>query len=122
MTHVRTLKAVSLLTTIGVLLVAACTFQLRGRDKSPALQKTEQRTEENGSELARCRQLNSEEATGYQHCRKVWAENRRRFLGRKDGVVVRGDDDAVGSTSTPKDQSRVPQGYPQSATPEAGKP
>ncbi|MCP3406201.1 putative entry exclusion protein TrbK-alt [Bradyrhizobium sp. CCGB01] len=121
MTHVRTFKALSLLTAIGVLLVAACTFQLRGRDRSPALQKTEQRTED-GSELARCRQINSEEAAGYQHCKQVWAENRRRFLGRKDGVVVRADDDAAGSTVIPKDQSRVPQEYPQSATPEAGKP
>ncbi|WP_050418925.1 putative entry exclusion protein TrbK-alt [Bradyrhizobium tropiciagri] len=120
MTDVRAFKA-SLLTTIGVLVVAACTIQLRGGDDTPRPPKAEQTT--GSSDLARCRSVTAEEAAGYQHCKQVWAENRRRFFGKKDGAAVRGDDDsAAGVAPAPKDQSRISQGYPPLAIPEESKP
>ncbi|MFK4583726.1 putative entry exclusion protein TrbK-alt [Bradyrhizobium ottawaense] len=120
MTDVRAFKALSLLTTIGVLVVTACTIQLRGGN-DPAPQKSEQTTGATSAELARCRSITSEEAAGYQHCKQLWAESRRRFFGKKDGVAGH-DEAAAGLASVPKDQSRIPQGYPPLATPEAGKP
>lgn len=125
MTDVRAFKALSLLTTIGVLVVAACTIQLRGGDEPPVLPKAEQTTDATSSDLARCRSVTAEETAGYQHCRQVWAENRRRFLGKKTGAAVPGQEgSATGLAPAPKDQSRIPQGYPQPqpATPEASKP
>jgi len=123
MTDIRAFKALSLLTTIGVLVVTACTIQLRGGDDPPPPPKAEQTTEATSSDLARCRSVTAEEAAGYQHCKQVWAENRRRFFGKKDGGAVPGhDDSAAGVALAPKDQSRIPQGYPQPATPEASKP
>ncbi|MCW2086224.1 UNVERIFIED_ORG: conjugative transfer region protein TrbK [Bradyrhizobium japonicum] len=122
MTHIRAFKALSLLTTIGVLVVAACTIQLRGGDGSPPLPRAEKTTDPNSSELARCRSVIAEETAGYQHCRQVWAENRRRFFGKKDGAAAPGHDDSASSIPAPKDQSRIPQGYPNLATPEASKP
>ncbi|WP_456740526.1 putative entry exclusion protein TrbK-alt [Bradyrhizobium sp. USDA 4469] len=123
MTDIRAFKALSLLTTIGVLVVTACTIQLRGGDEPPALPKAEQTTGATSSDLARCRRVTAEETAGYQHCRQVWAENRRRFLAKKTGAAVPGQEDpAAGLVPVPKDQSRIPQGYPQPATPEASKP
>ncbi|MBR0733165.1 putative entry exclusion protein TrbK-alt [Bradyrhizobium japonicum] len=125
MTDVRAFKALSLLTTIGVLVVTACTFQLRGGDKSAALPKGEQTTDATSVDLARCRSVTAEEGAVYQHCRQVWAENRSRFFGRKAHAAVPGQEDPVaGLAPAPKDQSRIPQGYPQlqPATPEASRP
>ena len=123
MTDVRAFKALSLATTIGVLVVAACTIQLRGGEEASAPPKAEQTSEVDGSDLARCRSVSSEDAANYQHCQKVWAENRRRFFGRKAGAAISGrDDPASDLASAPKDQSRMPQGYPSVAIPDASKP
>ncbi|TFV39111.1 putative entry exclusion protein TrbK-alt [Bradyrhizobium niftali] len=120
MTDIRTFKALSLLTTIGVFVVTACTIQLRGGDGPPPPPKAEQTMDATSSDLARCRSVTAEEAAGYQHCKQVWAENRRRFFGSKDGAALPGHDhSAAGLASVPKDQSRIPQGYPK---PEASKP
>lgn len=123
MSDVRAFKALSLVVTIGVLVVAACTIQLRGGEEASAPPKAEQTTEVEGSDLARCRSVASEEAASYQPCQKVWAENRRRFFGRKDGAAVSGrGDPASGLAPAPKGQSRMPQGYPSVAIPEVSKP
>ncbi|WP_094193628.1 putative entry exclusion protein TrbK-alt [Bradyrhizobium viridifuturi] len=123
MTDVRASKALSLLTTIGVFALAACTIQLRGGDDSPQSPGAEQTTDATSSDLARCRGVTSEETAGYQHCKRVWDENRRRFFGKKEGAAVPGHDDSTaGLASAPKDQSRIPQGYSPLATPEASKP
>lgn len=121
MTDVGAFKALSLVTTVGILVVAACTIQLRGGEDTSAPSKTEQTTDVD--DLARCRTVTSEDAAGYQHCQKIWAENRGRFFGRKDGAAgSRRPDPVAGLTPAPKDQSRMPQGYPSVALPEASKP
>ncbi|QOZ32781.1 putative entry exclusion protein TrbK-alt [Bradyrhizobium sp. CCBAU 53421] len=122
MTDVRAFKALSLLTTIGLVAVAACTIQLRGRDESGSAPKAEQRTDAANADLVRCRGVTPEETAGYRHCQQIWAENRRRFLGAKDGVVTPSHDDSTNSIPAQKDQSRIPQGYPLPKTPEANKP
>ncbi|WFU26824.1 putative entry exclusion protein TrbK-alt [Bradyrhizobium sp. CB1717] len=122
MTDVKAFKALSLLTTIGLVAIVACTIQLRGGDDSPPTPKAGQTTDTTISDLARCRGVIPEEAAGYRHCQQIWAENRRRFLGKKDGVVAPGHDDSASSTPAPKDQSRIPQGYPNLAVPEASNP
>ncbi|MDF0579278.1 putative entry exclusion protein TrbK-alt [Bradyrhizobium yuanmingense] len=123
MTDIRAFKALSLLTTIGVLVVAACTIQLRGGDEPHVLPKAEQTTNATSSDLARCRSVSAEDTAGYQHCRQVWAENRRRFLAKKSGGAASGQEEpAAALAPAPKDQSRIPQGYPPLATPETSKP
>ncbi|MEH2595110.1 conjugative transfer region protein TrbK [Bradyrhizobium sp. AZCC 1577] len=120
MSDVRAFKALSLATTIGVFVVAACTIQLRGGEEASAPPKAEQTTDVDGSDLARCRSVTSEEAASYQHCQKVWAENRRRFFGKRDGAASH--DPVAGLTPARKDQGRIPQGYPSVAMPGASKP
>ncbi|WP_439396798.1 putative entry exclusion protein TrbK-alt [Bradyrhizobium sp. PMVTL-01] len=122
MTDMQAFKALSLLTTIGVLVVTACTIQLRGGDNPPP-PKAEQTTDATSSDLARCRSVIAEEAEGYEHCKQVWAENRRRFFGKKIGAAAPGHDAATaGVALIPKDQSRIPQGYPNLVAPEASRP
>lgn len=114
-------KALSLLTSVGILVVAACTIQLRGGEDTSSPSKAEQTADVDG--LARCRSVTSEETASYQHCQKVWAENRRRFFGRKDGgAASRRPDPAASLAPAPKDQSRMPQGYPSVAAPKIDKP
>ncbi|MGY2805596.1 putative entry exclusion protein TrbK-alt [Bradyrhizobium sp. USDA 4506] len=122
MTDIRAFKALSLLTTIGLVAVAACRIQLRGGNDSPPAPNAEQRTDAVSSDLAHCRSVTPEETAGYRHCQQVWAENRRRFFGKKDGAAAPGHDDAASSITAPKDQSRIPQGYPNLVAPEASKP
>lgn len=123
MTDARAFKALSLAAAVVVFVVAACTIELRGGEDASAPAKAEQTTDVDDSDLARCRSVTSEDAANYPHCQKVWAENRRRFFGRKDGAAVSGwGDPAAGLTPSPKDQSRMPQGYPSVAIPEASKP
>ncbi len=123
MTDVRAFKALSLATTIGVFVVAACTIQLRGGEETSAPPQTEKTADVYGSDLVRCRSVTSEDTASYQHCQKIWADSRRRFFGRKDGAAVAGRSDPLsGVTSAPKDQSRMPPGYPSVAIPEASKP
>lgn len=122
MSDIRAFKALSLLTAIGVLVVTACTIQLRGEEESSP-PRAEQMTDATSSDLARCRSVTAEEATVYQHCKQVWAENRRRFFGKKAGAPAPDrDESAAGLAPAPKDQSRIPQGYPHLTTPEASKP
>lgn len=118
MTDTGPFKALSLLMSVGVLVVAGCAIQLRGGENTSASPTVEQTKDVNRSELARCRTVSSEDAADYQHCQKVWAENRRQFFGRRDGAAAA----ETGVTAAPKDQSRMPQGYPSAGAPEETKP
>lgn len=118
MTETGPFKALSLLMSVAVLVVAACTIQLRGSENASARREVEQTKGVDRSELARCRTVSSEDAADYQHCQKVWADNRRRFFGRREGGAAA--ETAV--TAVPKDQSRMPQGYPVAGAPEEDKP
>ncbi|MBW7970163.1 putative entry exclusion protein TrbK-alt [Bradyrhizobium sp. BR 10289] len=123
MTDVKAFRALSVLTTISVLVVTACTIQLRGRDGPSPPPKVEQKTDVSKSGLVRCRSVTAVEKADYQHCQQVWAENPSRFFGKSTHAADPGQENpATGLAPAPKDQSRIPQGYPQPATPEASKP
>lgn len=122
MTDVKAFKALSLAVSIGVFVVAACTIQLRGGEDASSPPKAEHTADVDLSELGRCRTLTPDETASYQHCQQVWAENRRRFFGKDAAAASRRPDPAAGLTPPPKDQSRMPQGYPSVAPPEESKP
>ncbi|QOZ72573.1 putative entry exclusion protein TrbK-alt [Bradyrhizobium arachidis] len=123
MTDIRAFRALSLLTTVGVLVVTACTIQLRGGVESLAPPKAEQMTDATSSDLARCRSVAAEQAEGFERCKQVWAENRRRFFGKNDRAATPVHDaSAPGVALFPKDQSRIPLGYLKLVAPEVSKP
>jgi conjugative transfer region protein TrbK len=107
---------------VPVLVVAACTIQLRGDSGSPPAGSSASRvTNPLGAELERCRKITSEQVTELRECRLIWAENRRRFLGSKAPAVSSVDAQPSSPTSSlalPKNPGRLRQGWPPVATPE----
>jgi conjugative transfer region protein TrbK len=108
---------------VPVLVITACTIQLRGdSDGRPAGSSPSRATSPIGAELDRCRKVTSEQVAELQECRLIWAENRRRFLGSKKTPAVSPVDAQPGSPTPslvqPKNPDRLPQGWPPVATPE----
>lgn len=123
MSDKKAFKALSLAVSAGVLVIAACTIQLGGGEDASSPPKAAQTMDVDHSDLVRCRTVTPEETASYRRCQQVWAENRRRFFGRKEGAAASHLADPVaGLAPGPKDQSRLPQGYPSVASPEESKP
>jgi conjugative transfer region protein TrbK len=107
---------------VSVLVVAACTVQLRGdSDGPPAGSSASRATNALGAKLEHCRKVTSEQVAELQECRLIWAENRRRFLGSKKTPTATSADaqpsSPTPSLAQPKNLDRLPQGWPV-ATPE----
>jgi conjugative transfer region protein TrbK len=114
MSDFKALKALSLAVTIFVVvLAAACTIHLRGDDNLPQPASSVVREPDPvAAELERCRSISYEQKDRLAECRKVWAEQRRHFLGQNSDTPrnpTRPDPDATPSASF-KDQSRLPSG------------
>ena len=108
---------------VSVLVVAACTIQIRGdSDGPPAGSSAPRATNPLGAKLEHCRKVTSEQVAELRECRLIWAENRRRFLGSKKTPGVTSADAQPGSPTPSLAQSkhpdRLPQGWPPVATPE----
>jgi len=106
---------------VPVLVVAACTIQLRGDSDGPPARSSASRVT-SGAELERCRKVTSEQVAELQECRLIWAENRRRFLRSRKTPAASSADAQPGSPTPslaqPKNPDRLPQGWPPVATPE----
>jgi conjugative transfer region protein TrbK len=108
---------------VPVLVVTACTFQLRGDSDGPPVGSSVSRvTNPLGAELERCRRVTSEQVAELQECRLIWAENRRRFLRSKKTPTVTsaGAQSSIPTSALaqPKNPDRLPQGWPPVAIPE----
>jgi conjugative transfer region protein TrbK len=106
-----------------MLVMAACAIQLRG-DGDEAAPKSvgPQTTGAVDSSLARCRMVTPEQTATYDNCRRIWAENRRRFFGQKGSATAPAGGDTLSNQPSelpPKDQNRMPHGYPSVALPES---
>jgi conjugative transfer region protein TrbK len=107
---------------VPVLVITACTIQLRGdSDGRPAGSSASRATNPVGAELERCRKVTSEQVAELRECRLIWAENRRRFLGSKTPAVSSVDaqpSSPTPSLAQPNNPGRLPQSGPLVATPE----
>ncbi|MGM4976016.1 putative entry exclusion protein TrbK-alt [Tardiphaga sp. 619_E2_N8_4] len=100
----------------AMLVVAACAIQLRGDSDETASNSTApQSTGTLEPSLARCQTVKPEQTATYGYCRRIWAENRRRFFGRTKSTAASDQS----SELPPKDQSRIPQGYPSAPLPDS---
>jgi len=104
---------------VMVLVVAACVIKLRDDEEqtssaSPAPQEADPLV----AELARCRMVTSEQKDALDECRRIWAAQRRQFLGQKKTPTPTGlpNDNAPNirfpAPGPRKDESRLPQGWP----------
>ena len=101
---------------VMVLVVAACTIKLRGDEDQISALPSAQEVDPLAAELARCRTVTSEQKDALAECRRIWAEQRRQFLGQKKTPTGLPNDNAPNirfpAPGAPKDESRLPQGWP----------
>jgi conjugative transfer region protein TrbK len=115
----RRLFAAATVAVVPALVVAACAIQLRGNDDSaPAGSSVTQASDPVAAELERCRTVTSEQAADIQECRRIWTENRRRFLGQRKAPTVDGPLSGDVPSSPQRGDRRLPQGS-SIATPES---
>lgn len=107
----------------AMLVIAACAIQLRGDgDEPPSTPAGPQTAGTLAPSLARCGKVTPDQTATYDYCRRIWAENRRRFFGPTKRTVAPASNAPLNNQSLelpPKDQSRMPQGYPSAALPES---
>jgi conjugative transfer region protein TrbK len=101
-----------------VLVVAACAIKLRGDEDQLSALPSAQEVNPLAAELARCRTVTSEQKDALAECRRIWAEQRRQFLGQSKTPTPTGlpNDNAPNirfpAPGPRKDESRLPQGWP----------
>ena len=102
-----------------VLVVAACAIKLRGdEEQDSSASPGSQEADPLAAELARCRRVTPEQTDALEACRRIWAEQRRQFLGQSKPPTpsTRPNDGApnigVPALGPRKDKSRLPQGWP----------
>jgi conjugative transfer region protein TrbK len=101
-----------------VLVVAACSIKLRDQDQALSASSVSQDANPLAAELARCRSVTPEQKDAIEECRRVWAEQRRQFLGQsKTPSPTSHPDDSAPNIRFPasaprKDESRLPRGWP----------
>lgn len=95
--------------------VAACAFQLRGDEEQTNTPVSAEVTSDPlATKLAECRSVTYEQKDALSECRKAWAERRRQFLRQKAQAPVDSRAPQSGSSLfvAPKDETRLPSGYP----------
>jgi conjugative transfer region protein TrbK len=104
---------------VMVLFVAACAIKLRGdEEQTSSASPGSQEADPLAAELARCRRVTPEQTDALEACRRIWAEQRRQFLGQSKPPTpsTRTNDGApnigVPALGPRKDKSRLPQGWP----------
>ena len=103
---------------VMVLVVAACAIKLRGDEDQISALPSAQEVDPLAAELARCRRVTPEQTDALEACRRIWAEQRRQFLGQsKTPTPASHPDDRAPNIGFPapgprKDKSRLPQGWP----------
>jgi conjugative transfer region protein TrbK len=97
-----------------VLVLAACAIRLRG-DEVQTNMSADVTSDPLAAKLAKCRSVTYEQKDALSECRKAWAEKRRQFLGPKAPAPSDGQAPQAGSSLfvAPKDENRLPSGYPQ---------
>jgi conjugative transfer region protein TrbK len=101
---------------VMVLVVAACAIKLRGDEDQISALPSAQEVDPLAAELGRCRRVTPEQTDALEACRRIWAEQRRQFLGQSKPPTGLPNDNAPNirfpAPGPRKDESRVPQGWP----------
>src|SRR5882672_4713725 len=99
---------------VMVLVVAACAIKLRGDEDQISALPSAQEVDPLAAELARCRTVTSEQKDALAKCRRIWAEQRRQFLGQSKTPTGLPNDNAPNirfpAPGARKDERRLPQG------------
>ena len=98
---------------IVVLVVAACAIRLRGDESDtetpgPLAPKADSMA----AKLEQCRTVSSAQRNALLECQKIWAEKRRQFFDQNGSSTHPEAKARSSSPVPPKDESRLPSGYP----------
>lgn len=98
------MRGLAILLGFALLLVAgACAVQLRpAEDTSSTSTPTSQSIDPLAAKLEQCRAVTADQTTALDECRRIWTENRRRFLGQQTGKPV----ESTLGPSAPSQQER----------------
>ena len=115
--NTKTLKRIPTLaaTVLVVLVVAACAIRLRSDEgQTNTSGSADVASDPLATKLAECRSVTYEQKDALSECRKAWAEKRRQFFGQKAPAPSDGGPPQAVSPLfvAPKDESRLPSGYP----------
>jgi conjugative transfer region protein TrbK len=114
--NMQNLSRVSCATTLAfiALAVTACTIPLRSDEGQKMVETMSTPPDPLAAKLAECRSVTYEQKDALVECRKAWAEKRRQFLGERPEASADSRMPQAGSSLfvTPKDESRLPSGYP----------
>lgn len=103
---------------VMVLVVAACAIKLRGdEDQISSASPASEGADPLAAELARCRRVTPAQTDALEACRRIWAEQRRQFLGQKRKIPTALPNDNAPKVGLPgftprKEEGRLPQGWP----------
>ena len=106
---------------LAVVAITACAIRLRGEDSTiPPAASVAVRNSSTADQLERCRTITYEQKDALAECEKIWAAQRKEFLGRSG--PPHGSDATTRATTfspvvPPKDESRLPAGLPSIPTP-----
>jgi conjugative transfer region protein TrbK len=101
-----------------VLVVAACAIKLRGDEDQISALPSAREVDPLAAELERCRKVMPEQTDALELCRRIWAEQRRQFLGQSKPPSPTPHPDSrtpnigLPASEPQKDKSRLPQGWP----------
>jgi len=99
-------------TGFTMVVVAACAIQLHPNDDDPPPPPPQADAPDTlATKLETCLTVTPDQTATFEYCRRVWAENRRRFLGpqRRSVPLKQIEQQSQQTTAVRKDQSRPPQ-------------
>ena len=100
---------------LAALALVACTIPLRGdEEQAKIVEPASTSPDPLAAKLAECRSVTYDQKEALTECRKAWAEKRRQFLRQKASAPSNNRLPQAGSSLfvAPKDESRLPSGYP----------
>ena len=117
--NTKTLERIPIVAAVLLVVVTAASCAIRLRDDEAPTNMaagSEVAPDPLTTKLRECRSVTDQQKDALSECRKLWAEQRRQFLGQSAPMLPGNADSKVGPSLfiAPKDASRLPAGYPSS--------
>lgn len=90
--------------SILLLTIGACAVQLRPTEETGSTSSAASQEDPVAAKLTQCRTVTADQTTALDECRRIWTENRRRFLGQRSSGPAASSIGASPSISTPQDK------------------
>jgi len=98
-------SALILFGAILLLTIGACAIQLRPTEETNSTSSAaSQEPDPVAANLGQCRTVTADQTAALDECRRIWPENRRRFLGPRSSEPAAPSVGTSPSISTPQDR------------------